>query len=314
MATPDLWVERYRPKTLDGYVFKNDQVRAQIEEWVKNPGNKTIPFPHLLLSGSPGVGKTTLAKLLLNELGVNRYDILEINGSRVNGVDAMRDMVTGFCSTYPNGDYKVVLLDEGDYVTHNAQAVLRNEMERFNESVRFIITCNLPHKIMGALHSRMQGIHFDSLDMESFFTRVMDILAQENVTYDINDLEAYISNSFPDLRKCINLLDQHTKSGTLSPLKEGSATSLDYMTSAVELFKQGKFTDARKLIVSSADINDYEEIFRFMYKNLQIFSKTEAGQNAAIVIISQGLRNHAICADAEINLAATIVELNQIES
>jgi replication factor C small subunit len=312
VTTPDLWVEKYRPKTLDGYVFKNEQIRAQIEGWIENPANKVIPFPHLLLSGSPGVGKTTLAKLLLNVLGVNQYDILEINGSRINGVDAMRDIITGFCSTYANGDYKVVLLDEGDYVTHNAQAVMRNEMERFNESVRFIITCNKPHKISSALHSRMQSIHFDTLDMESFFGRVLEILTLEEVTYNIDDLELYVNNTFPDLRKCINLLDQHTINGNLGPLKEASAVSLNYMADAVDMFRARRFNDARKMIVSNADVNDYEEIFRFLYKNLQLFGETEDVQSAAVLIIARGLRNHAICADAEINLAATLIELSQL--
>lgn len=312
MATPDLWVEKYRPNTLDGYVFKNDHIRAQIENWVKNPEGKIIPFPHLLLSGSPGVGKTTLAKLMLNELGVNKYDILELNGSRENGVDILKDKVLGFCSTFPNGDYKVVLIDEGDYLSQNAQAILRNEMEKFADSVRFIITCNLPHKIMGALHSRMQGIHFDALDMEGFFGRALEILTMENVTYDINDLELYVTNTYPDLRKCINLLDQHTTGGVLSPLKEASATSLNYMEEAVELFKARHFTEARKLIVSKADINDYEDIFRFMYKNLHLFGADEVTQSQAIIIIAAGLRNHAISADAEINLAATLVELSQL--
>jgi replication factor C small subunit len=312
MSSPDLWVEKYRPKTLEGYVFKNDSIRAQIENWVKNPEGKAIPFPHLLLSGSPGVGKTTLAKLLLNELNVSKYDILELNGSRNNSVDDVRDTIINFCSTYPNGDYKVVLLDEGDYLSQNAQAILRNEMERFAESVRFIITCNLPHKIISALHSRMQGIHFDTLDMESFFGRALEILAAENVTYDINDLEAYVTNTYPDLRKCINLLDQHTFGGKLSPLKEASATSLNYMEGVVELFKAKRFTEARKMIVSNADINDYEEIYKFLYKNLGLFSDDEGTQSAAVVIIARGLRNHAICADAEINLAATIVELSQL--
>lgn len=312
MSAPDLWVERYRPKTLEGYVFKNNHIRNQIENWVQNPEGKAIPFPHLLLSGSPGVGKTTLAKLLLNVLGVSKYDILELNGSRNNSVDDVRDTIINFCSTYPNGDYKVVLLDEGDYLSQNAQAILRNEMERFADSVRFIITCNLPHKIISALHSRMQGIHFDTLDMESFFARAMEILAAENVTYDINDLEAYVTNTYPDLRKCINLLDQHTVGGQLSPLKEATATSLNYMEGVVELFKAKRFTEARKMIVSNADINDYEEIFKFLYKNLQLFGEDEMTQSAAIVIIARGLRNHAICADAEINLAAVCVELGQL--
>ena len=312
MATPDLWVEKYRPKTLDGYVFKNDHIRAQIENWVNNPEGKSIPFPHLLLSGSPGVGKTTLAKLLLNELGVNKYDVLELNGSRENSVDTVRDKIVGFCSTFPNGEYKVVLIDEGDYLSQGAQAILRNEMERFADSVRFIITCNLPHKIMSALHSRMQGIHFDALDMEGFFGRALEILTIEEVQYNIDDLELYVTNTYPDLRKCINLLDQHTVSGVLSPLKEASATSLNYMEQAVEMFKARRFTDARKLIVSKADINDYEEIYRFLYKNLHIFSDDEMIQSAAIITIASGLKNHALCADAEINLAACLVELSQL--
>lgn len=312
MSTPDLWVERYRPKTLDGYVFKNNHIRKQIENWVQNPEGKSIPFPHLLLSGSPGVGKTTLAKLLLNELGVSKYDILELNGSRNNSVDDVRDTIINFCSTYPNGEYKVVLLDEGDYLSQNAQAILRNEMERFADSVRFIITCNLPHKIIGALHSRMQGIHFDTLDMESFLARALEILTLENVEYDIDDLESYVTNAYPDLRKCINLLDQHTVGGKLSPLKEASATNLNYMEGVVELFKARRFTEARKMIVSNADINDYEEIFRFLYRNLQLFGEDEATQSAAVVIIARGLRNHAISADAEINLAAVCVELSQL--
>lgn len=312
MATPDLWVERYRPSTLDGYVFKNEANRDLIQQWVSNPEQKLIPFPHLLLSGSPGTGKTTLAKALLNELGVNRFDILELNGSRENSVDTVREKIVGFCSTFPNGDFKVVFIDEADYLTQNAQAILRNEMERFNESVRFILTCNLPHKIMAALHSRMQSFHFDALDMESFITRAMEILALENVDFDPDHLDPFITNSYPDLRKCINLLDQHTRNGKLHKLEEGVASNLNYMGSAVDLFKAGKYTEARKLITSNADVNDYEEIFRFLYKNLQIFSEDQNVQNAAIVIIARGLRNHAICADAEINLSSTIVELSQL--
>lgn len=312
MATPDLWVEKYRPKGIEGYVFKNEQVASQVREWIANPENKTIPFPHLILSGSPGVGKTTLAKALLNELKVEKYDILELNGSRETGVDNLRDKVIGFCSTFPNGDYKVVLIDEADYLSQAAQACLRAELERFSDSVRFILTCNYPHKLIPALHSRTQGFHFDALDPESFLMRIIDILSAENVSFEMDQLDAFFNNAYPDLRKCINLLDQHSKGGALHTLEEGTASSLDYMGQAVELFRAKRYTDARKLIVSNADVNDYEEIFKFLYKNLQLFGEDDATQSAAIIIIARGLRNHAISADAEINLAAVCVELSQL--
>lgn len=308
----DLWTEKYRPNTVEGYVFKNQQMKNQIMGWIENKDNKSIPFPNLLLSGPPGVGKTTLAKILLNQLGVDPYDIMELNGSRETGVDVLRNKVMGFCSTFPNGDYKVVLIDEGDYLSQAAQACLRAEIERFSDSVRFIITCNYQHKIIPPLHSRFQTFEFETLDSESFMTRMMEILLEENVEFEPTMLESFYTNTYPDLRKCINLLDQHTSGGVLSPLQEGTASSLNYMKEAVDLFKARKFYEARKLITSNADINDYEEVYRFFYKNLHLFGDDESQQVAAIIIIADGLKDHTVSADAEINLAATICKLSAI--
>lgn len=132
-----LWVEKYRPKTLDGYVFKDDYQRKMIQSWVKD---KSIP--HLLLSGTAGIGKTTLAKILINELGIEEYDVLELNASRTNSVDDVRDRITNFVQMIPFGPFKVVLLDEADYLSPNAQAALRGVMEEFHATARFILTCN----------------------------------------------------------------------------------------------------------------------------------------------------------------------------
>lgn len=312
MSKTGLWVEDYRPTGLDGYVFKDPKFKSQIEYWLANSEGKRIPIPNLLLTGGPGTGKTTIARAILNELGVNKYDVLEINGSNNTGVDAIRDIIKGFCSTWPNGEYKVVHIEEADYLSQNAQAVLRAEMETYADSVRFILTGNYPHKIIPALHSRFQSFHFADLDMESYMGRLVEILLAEGVVFEADDLQSYISTAYPDLRKAINLLQQNTMSGKLSPLSDNTSSTQDYLIQSLSLFQSRRFNDARRLIVSNAQPEDYESIYRFLYQNLELFSATEAGQSEAIVTIAKGLRNHSLVADAEINLAACICELGMI--
>ena len=303
-----LWVEAYRPANVDDYVWQNENQREMVHNWIKE---KSIP--HLLFSGSPGTGKTTLAKIIVNQLGINSYDLLEINASRDNGVDYIRDTIEGFVSTMPFGDYKIVLLDEADYLSPNAQAVLRGLMETYSASSRFILTCNYTNKIMPALHSRCQGFHIDKIDPTEFMARVAKILIDEVVEFDIDTLDIYVKATYPDLRKCINLLQLNSSSKVLKQPESKNSTTSDYKLDAVNLLKQGKIRDARQLICSQVRTDEIEEVYRWSYDNLSLWSSTVEGQDKAILVIRTGLVNHALVADPEINLSATLVELTQID-
>jgi DNA polymerase III delta prime subunit len=292
----ELWVEKYRPDTLKDYVVRDEAQRQQIAAWIKEGA-----IPHLLLSGAPGVGKTTLAKILFNELKVDGYDVLEINASRENSVDTVRDKIINFVQIMPFGAFKYVLLDEADYITPNGQAALRGVMETYHTSARFILTCNYPNRIIPALHSRCQS-------------RVATILIEEKITQDIDTLDTYVKATYPDLRKCINMVQMNTRDGTLVPPAKGDSHQQDYRLKMVELFKAGKINEARKLVCAQARPEECEEIYRWLYDNLDIISKDEDSQDKAILIIKQGLVDHSFVADPEINLASVMIKLARLQS
>ena len=302
----DLWVEKYRPKKVDGYVFRDAHQRNQVETWIKD---KSIP--HLLLSGNAGIGKTTLAKILVNELGIEDYDVLEINASRTNSVDDVRDKITNFVQMIPFGPFKVVLLDEADYLSPNAQAALRGVMEEYHSTARFILTCNYPNRIIPAIHSRCQGFHVERTDMAEFISRIQHILEKEKVTYRDEDVAVYVSTTYPDLRKCINLVQQNVNEGTLNPPNTGDSGEADWKFDMVELFKAGKINEARKMLCGKLRAEEMEEVYRWLYDNITIFGD-EANQNQAILIIKQGLVDHTLIVDPEVNLAATLVRLARL--
>ena len=304
----ELWTEKYRPKIISEYVFRDEAQRNQVQGWIDSGA-----IPHLLFSGAPGVGKTTLAKILLNELEVNDYDILEINASRENSVDNIREKVTGFVQTMPFGEFKIVLLDEADYISPNGQAVLRGVMETYASTSRFILTCNYPTKIIPALHSRCQGFHIEKIDITEFTARVATVCVTEGVDVNIDILDSYVKATYPDLRKCINLVQMNTINKKLVSPQESDSAMADYRLAVVDLFKQGKSLDARKLLCSQVRPEEMDELFRWMYDNLELWSTTQEGQDEAVLIIAKGLRNIPMVADQEINLAATLVELCQID-
>ena len=302
-----LWTEKYRPKDIDGYVFRDNEQKSQVKSWIDSGA-----IPHLLFSGAPGVGKTTLAKILINQLEIDDYDVLEINASRENSIDTIRDKITGFVQTMPFGEFKVVLLDEADYISPNGQAALRGVMETYHASARFILTCNYPNRVIPALHSRCQGFHIERVDLTEFTARVATVLVEEGVNFDLDTLDTYVRSTYPDLRKCLNLCQMNSQDNKLGKPKGDEGASADWRISAVELFKTGKIIEARKLMCSTVRPEEMEDVFRWMYDNLELFSDSQEGQDSAIVIIKNGLVNHSFVADPEINLSATMVELAQI--
>jgi DNA polymerase III delta prime subunit len=302
-----LWVEKYRPANLDGYVFADDAQRQQVESWIKEQN-----IPHLLLSGGPGTGKTTLAKILINALDVNEYDVMYANGSKEARKIEWVDKLISFCQTQPFGDTKIVLIDEADYMNPNSvQPALRNLMEDY-DSVRFILTCNYPNKILPPIHSRCQGFHITKTDKENFRVRAATVLVDEGIDVDIETLDIYVDATYPDLRKCLNLLQQNSVDGVLRQPKENEGSVQDWKLDCVQLFKTGKIREARTLLCSQAFPEDMESIFRWMYDNIDLWGKTAEQQDEAIKIIRNGYASHTLVADAEINLSATLIELGQL--
>jgi replication factor C small subunit len=302
----ELWVEKYRPKTIEGYVFRDEHQKKQIQMWIKDQS-----IPHLIFSGTAGIGKTTMAKILVEELGIEDYDVLEINASRTNSVDDVRDKIVNFVQTIPFGPFKVVLLDEADYLSPNAQAALRGVMEEYHQTARFILTCNYPNRIIPALHSRCQGFHVEKVDQTEFIARVATILVEENIDFDLDTLDLYVKVAYPDLRKCINLVQQNCQEGKLISPNKSDAGEQDWKFDMVTLFKAGKISEARKLLCGKIRSEEMEEVYVWLYNNLEVFGD-EQKQDSAVLIIKQGLVDHGLVIDTEINLAATMIKLARL--
>lgn len=303
-----LWVEKYRPKSLDEYIFHGDAHKKAFQQMVKN---KTIP--HLIFSGAQGTGKTTIAQILINELNVDSTDILVINGSDETGVDAMRDKIKSFISTYAMSELKVVQLEEADYLSPSSQAVLRKYMEDFNEQARFILTCNYENKIIPAIKSRCQQYRFKSSDRDEIAELAAKILISEKIKFTIELLDKYIAVGYPDIRKIINLLQQNSISGVLQPLTTETEAG-DYKFKLLDMINIDDWYAARNIVCENVVTEEWEDLYRFLYENLDKSRKFSKKDNweSGIVIITDHLYKNSIIADPEINAAAMFIRLSQV--
>jgi replication factor C small subunit len=301
-----LWVEKYRPKHIAEVIFQDVRQQKQFEKFVEDGGT---PIPNLLLSGVQGTGKTTISKALIRDLNIDSIDVLRINCSDEK-IDALREKVRGFATTFAMGAFKVVQLEEFDYLSLDGQALLRSLIEESSGNCRFIATCNYLNKIIPALRSRFQEFEFKAPDQEKVALRMADILEKEKVVFNPEDLLDFVAVGYPDIRKIIQLLQQHSGTGTLINPRDEVSSGDDWRFGLLECISSGDFKKARKLVCSSASKEEHADVYRFLYDNISKLSVKS--KDEAVLVIADYLYRHTIVADTEINLAACIIALSKV--
>jgi replication factor C small subunit len=296
-----LWVESFRPDTLEGYIG-NKHIIEKVKIFIE-----TGFVPHLLFYGPAGTGKTTLAKIIAGSVDA---DIMYINASDENSVDAVRDKITRYASTVGFKRWKIIILDEADYLTPNAQAALRNLMETYSKTTRFILTCNYVEKIIDPIQSRCQTFAITPPNKSDVAKRLVAVLNEKGVEYDIKDIAAIINSSYPDIRRAINAA-QASVVGNRLQLDKASSLQANYMTEVLEVLKNAKdkkaaFTKIRQVIADSK-VRDFTPMYTFLYDSLDEFAIGHIG--GAILIIAEAQFKDASVVDKEINIMAMFVNL-----
>ncbi len=295
-----LWVEKYRPNNLDTYIG-NEHLKDKVSAYLESGD-----LPHLLLYGKAGTGKTTLAKILVKNI---ECDYLYINASDENNVDTVRNKVKNFASTMGFKEYKVIILDECDYITPNAQAALRNLMETFSKHCRFILTCNFVERIIDPIQSRCQSFQIIPPSKKEVAKHTHDILLKENVMSDMNDLKVLIDSGYPDIRRIINAAQRNVVKGKLK-LDTTSIIQNDYKLKLLKILKtqdkKNAFKDIRQLLLDNK-ITDFADLFRLLYDEVDDWGKGHVAE--CILIIARYELSDGQVVDKEINAMAMLIEL-----
>jgi DNA polymerase III delta prime subunit len=300
-----LYVEKYRPHKIEDCILP-DRLKKVFQEYVTE-GN----IPNLMLTGTAGCGKTTVAKAMCEEIGCN---FLFINSSDERGIDMLRTKIKGYASTVSlTGGRKVIILDEADYLTPEAQAGLRGAIEEFSENCSFIFTCNFKARLIDALHSRCSVVDFALKGDEKakmaaqMFKRLSHILTEEGITYDKDVLGKIVQRYFPDYRRTLNELQRYSTSGNIDAGVLSQVESVRKLDDLIKSLKDKDFSTMRKWVVNNSDI-DQSRIFRSIYDNLCVYLKPESVP-MAVVTLAKYQYQAAFVADQELNLVACLTEL-----
>ena len=296
-----LWVESFRPDTLEGYIG-NEHIIEKVKVFIANGD-----VPHLLFYGTAGTGKTTLAKIIAGSVDA---DVMYINASDENSVDAVRDKIKRYASTVGFRRWTIIILDEADYLTPNAQAALRNLMETYSKTTRFILTCNYVEKIIDPIQSRCQTFAITPPSKTDVAKRLVQVLEQNEVSYDIKDVAAIINSSYPDIRRAINAAQASVVGGALQ-LDRASAIQANYMTEILAVLQDSKdkksaFAKIRQIIADSK-VRDFTPLYTFLFDALDDFATGHIGP--CILIIAEAQYKDASVVDKEINIMAMFVNL-----
>lgn len=300
-----LLTEKYRPQTINDMVFINDEYETKFRQWVKN---KSLDS-HILLYGLPGTGKSSSINVLLNEFGLKDY--IRLNISDKTSIDDMRKVID-YASVSPMfSEFKIVILEEFERASKQAQCSLKYVMEQYSNWCRFIITTNDISKIDSAIVSRCQLYQFNTLKFDEFVTRIVTILTQESITFnDTNDIVKYVNTYYPDLRACINAIAQNTDNGVLKPMIDVNYSN-DKFSKIINEFQTLDTISLQKLISESIPAEETTLFYQFMYNHLEMITKTQSLWDDIVVLIAEYLYKNETVAFTDMNLVACLIEIKR---